>query len=165
MRILISNQTYAGIVMAAISVLVFGALSSRSSASALVERQMTFDPIEIGLDQTAHVVLNNTFGGQEVHFTVNWHDALTGVAIGSPFDANVAPGQGTVAMLPAVQTPVNFLPAPRAILAKVTVSPAPGVGVVPPLIGFQITGNLEVIDTATGHVALARGFATLPAVQ
>src|SRR5262249_37704641 len=107
MRVLISKQAYAGIVMAAISVLVFGGLSSRGSASALTERQMAFDPIEIGVDQTAHVVLNNTFGNREIHCTIDWADALTGDAIGSPFDANVAPGQGIVALLPAVQTPVN----------------------------------------------------------
>ncbi len=133
-------------------------LVKRSEAFTLIELQLKFNPVEIlPFDQTAHVVFNNTFGEQEVHATINWGDGTTGTAIGMPFAQNVIPGHGFVAQLPAVQSTGT-----RAIIVVCRLTPAPGFTSLPSDIGNRITGTLEVVDKATGHVMVAHGLASAP---
>ena len=146
-------------------VALFALTADRSSAFTLIERQFAFDPFEITVDQSAHIVVNNTFGAQTIHITINFADAITGNTIGSPFESDLAPGHGAVALLPAVQLPpVNTVGGTRALIGLLKVGAAPGVGAVPFVISNQITGSLDVVDMNTGHVSLSRGFGITPGV-
>jgi hypothetical protein len=168
MKNLLRTHSFVAAAAAALGILAFGTLMvDRSSAFTQIERQFAFDPIEITVDQTAHVVVNNTFGAQEIHVSINWGDGVSGAPIGSPFEANLMPGQGVVALLPAVQTPpADTAPgATRTIIVVCRVSSAPGVAALPLLLGNQITGSLNVLDQGTGHVSVSRGFGIIPAVQ
>jgi hypothetical protein len=72
-------RSFAAAGTAVICLLAFTALTAdRSSAFTLIERQLSFDPVEITVDQTAHIVVNNTFGAQTIHITINWSDAVSG---------------------------------------------------------------------------------------
>lgn len=156
---------------AAIGFIVFGSvLTTRSNAFTQVERQFAFDPIELNNDQTAHVAFNNTFGAQAIHITVRWTDGITGLSIGTPFQADVLPGHGVVALLPAVQTPPlnnGECCAQQPVVAIVSLSPTVGATAVPITLTQQFTASLDVVDNATQHVSLSHGWTNsiLPAVQ
>jgi hypothetical protein len=158
---LFRNHRFAAVAAAAICLFAMVTLTAdRSSAFTLIERQYAFDPVEITVDQAAHVVVNNTFSSQQIHITINFADALTGAPIGMPAQADLPPGHGTLTVLPAVQVSTNPL-GTRAIIAVLKVSPAQGaVALVPGTI--QITGSLNVVDTNTGHVSVSRGFGIVP---
>jgi hypothetical protein len=153
----------------AICLVVFGVVMvKRIHAFTLIEHQFAFDPVEVAVDQTAHVVFNNTFASQPVQLTINWGDAVTGAAIGSPFQATVMPGHGAVALLPAVQTPpTSVTGASQAIIVVVKLAAVPGAVALPILISQQFRASLEVVDNMTGHVSDSHGLIglLLPAVQ
>ncbi len=134
-------------------------LATRSSGFTLIERQFAFDPVEIDFDQTAHVVFSNTFGSQTIHISVMWTYGITGQPIGTAFQADVMPGHGVVAVLPAVQTPpsTNGACCSQPVIATVSLSPAAGVVVLPIAVAQQIRASLDVVDNATQHVTQSHG--------
>jgi len=161
----IRNRVIAVVGTAAIGAIMLGIVTgNRSAAFTMIERQFAFNPVEITVDQTAHVAVNNTFGAQEIHITVDWSDGVSGAPIGTPFQANLLPGHGVVVPLPAAPT-TNLPASSRMIIAVLKVSSAPGVAAIPPLIDKQVTGSLDVVDLSTGHVTVAHGFGILPAIQ
>jgi hypothetical protein len=134
-----------------------------SHAFTLIELVTRFEPAEIlPGSQTSHVVFNNTAGAQEVHVVISWVNAVSGSAIGTPFQANVAPGQGVVATLPAVQTTANTL---LPFMATIAISPAPGTTSLPSDIGSRVSASLELVSKTSGMVTGYRSLALVPAVQ
>ena len=155
---------------AAVCLMAFGTvLTKSSSAFTQVERQFAFNPVEITVDQAAHVVFNYTFGIQPVHVTVRWNEAITGASIGTPFQADVMPGHGMLTVLPAVQAPPSTNGACWSVpvVALVSLSPAPGAAALPGLLPQQFGASLDVVDNVTQHVTQSQGFtgSLLPAVQ
>ena len=145
-------------------------LATRGSGFTLIERQFAFDPVEISIDQTAHVVFSNKFGSNTIHISVVWTYGVTGQPIGTAFQADVAPGHGVVSLLPAVQVPTstNGACCSQPVIATVTLSPAAGVAALPVALADQIRASLDVVDNATDHVTQSHGFPgslLLPAVQ
>lgn len=145
-------------------------LATRTSAFTQVERQFAFDPVEINIDQTAHMVFSNRFGSQTIHISVVWTNGITGQPIGTAFQADVVPGHGVESVLPAVQTPpsTNGACCSQPVIATVTLSPEAGVAALPAVLADQIRASLDVVDNATAHVTQSHGFPgslLLPAVQ
>jgi hypothetical protein len=134
-------------------------LSPRGNGFTLIERQFAFDPVEVNFDQAAHVVFSNTFGSQAIHVSIVWTYGITGQPIGTAFQADVMPGHGVVALLPAVQTPpsTNGACCSQPVIATVTLSPAVGAGLLPTALAQQIRASLDVVDNATQHVTQSHG--------
>jgi hypothetical protein len=151
----------AGALAIAVCLALSPALIKKSKAFTLIEMEIFFAPELIGLNQSAEVALNNTFGSGTIRATINWGDAVSGAAIGAPSVQDLAPGHGAVVALPAVQSGNN---SQMVVIARVTLTGTNGAAL-PRGIQGQLGAALHVFDKNTHQITVSQLPYLLPAVQ